>query len=389
MKKNISDIISPLAPMDTDDLDTEQLKKELYTLRYIIKQLPGHIYWKGIDGTYLGCNIKMANLLYKTTLKYLIGRKVHDLVNETLADFTHKIDAGVMSSNQAISLEEEAIDINSAPAIYLTEKAPLHDVQGNVIGMLGVSFDVTEKKRNDQALKEAKEKAETMNTAALQVAHDIRSPLAAIMMLTEACVDIPEAQRLCLRDRIQMDTCKIAPGIYQYTAVDDCSRWRVLEIYNRRTANNTLQFLELLIEQFPFAIQRIQTDRGLEFFAEKVQKKLMSLNIKFRPNKPGSPHLNGKVERSQKTDLEEFYAVADLSNFEELRNELSCWQSFYNWQRPHGSLGGKTPSQIVSDLSDTTLLTDEIEKNYRLENERIQVANYQQDLAIRKLKRCL
>jgi len=96
-------------------------------------------------------------------------------------------------------------------------------------------------------------------------------------------------------DRVQMDTCKIAPGIYQYTAVDDCSRWRVLEIYKRRTANNTLHFLDLIIEQFPFAIQRIQTDRGLEFFAEKVQLKMMEFGIKFRPNKPGSPHLNGKI----------------------------------------------------------------------------------------------
>ena len=107
-------------------------------------------------------------------------------------------------------------------------------------------------------------------------------------------------------DRIQMDTCKIAPGIYQYTAVDDCSRWRVLEIYKRRTSNNTLHFLDLILEQFPFAIQGIQTDRGLEFFAEKVQQKLMSLSIKFRPNKPGSPHLNGKVERSQKLILKNF-----------------------------------------------------------------------------------
>lgn len=59
-----------------------------------------------------------------------------------------------------------------------------------------------------------------------------------------------------------MDTCKIAPGIYQYTAVDDCSRWRVLEIYKHRTAENTFNFIDLLIERFPFPIQRIQTDRG-------------------------------------------------------------------------------------------------------------------------------
>lgn len=68
----------------------------------------------------------------------------------------------------------------------------------------------------------------------------------------------------------------------------------------------------MILEQFPFPIQRIQTDRGLEFFAEKVQLKMMKLGIKFRPNKPASPHLNGKVERSQKTDLEEFYAITDL-----------------------------------------------------------------------------
>ncbi len=190
-------------------------------------------------------------------------------------------------------------------------------------------------------------------------------------------------------DRIQMDTCKITSGIYQYTAVDDCSRWRVLEIYNRRTANNTLQFLDLVMEQFPFSIQRIQTDRGLEFFAEKVQRKLMDFGIKFRPNKPGSPHLNGKVERSQKTDLEEFYAIADLTDFENLREELSQWQFFYNWQRPHGSLKGKTPSEIVGELGEKTPLSDEVLENYNVENERIQIANYQMDLAIRKLKRCL
>ena len=190
-------------------------------------------------------------------------------------------------------------------------------------------------------------------------------------------------------DRVQMDTCKISPGIYQYTAVDDCSRWRVLEIYKRRTAANTLDFLDLVIEQFPFPVQRIQTDRGLEFFAEKVQKKLMELSIKFRPNKPGSPHLNGKVERSQRTDLEEFYATADLTDFEKLREELSIWQFFYNWQRPHGSLNGKTPAQITNELGNKTPFSDEVIANYELDNERIQIANYQQDLVIRKLKGCL
>jgi transposase InsO family protein len=105
-------------------------------------------------------------------------------------------------------------------------------------------------------------------------------------------------QRPIPGERVQIDTCKVAPGLYQYTAVDDCTRYRVLGIYRRRTASNTLLFLEKLIEEMPFPIQRIQSDRGTEFFATKVQKILMTYSIKFRPIKPGSPHLNGKVERS-------------------------------------------------------------------------------------------
>jgi hypothetical protein len=73
-------------------------------------------------------------------------------------------------------------------------------------------------------------------------------------------------------DRIQMDTCKIAPRIYQYTAVDDCSRWRVLEIYQRRTANNTLQFLDLVLEQFPFSIQRFKQREGWNFLRKRYNK---------------------------------------------------------------------------------------------------------------------
>ena len=106
--------------------------------------------------------------------------------------------------------------------------------------------------------------------------------------------DFIRYQRPIPGDRVQMDTCKIAPGIYQYTAIDDCSRYRVLDVFNRRSAANTLIFIDKVIEEMPFPIQRIQTDRGTEFFAEKVQRKLMDYGIKFRPNKPGSPHLNGK-----------------------------------------------------------------------------------------------
>jgi transposase InsO family protein len=160
---------------------------------------------------------------------------------------------------------------------------------------------------------------------------------------------------------VQIDTCKIAPGLYQYTAVDDCTRYQVLEIYSRRTAQNTLEFLEKVVEETPFPIQRIQTDRGQEFFAYKVQEWLMEHCIKFRPVRPRSPHLNGKVERAQRTDLEEFYAIVSLQDTH-LRNRLSEWQHYYNWERIHGSIG-MAPMDRFLQLKDMTPYWDEVEAN--------------------------
>jgi len=186
-------------------------------------------------------------------------------------------------------------------------------------------------------------------------------------------------------DRVQMDTKKLAAGKYQYTAIDDCTRWRVLGIYNKRTAANTLLFLERVIEEFPFPIQRIQTDRGREFFGIKVQQKLMEYCTKFRPIKPRSPHLNGKVERSQKTDLQEFYSTVSLDD-PDLEEKLEQWQFHYNWDRPHGGLNGKAPIDRLHELNSKTPIWDEVEANYDPSRERIQEPNYWLDQQVKKLK---
>jgi hypothetical protein len=91
-------------------------------------------------------------------------------------------------------------------------------------------------------------------------------------------------------DRVQMDVCKIAPGVCQYTAIDDCSRFQVLGLYPRKTARCTLDFLDRVQAGMPFPVQHIQTDRGQEFFAHEVQDRLRARKIKFRP--VGSAALN-------------------------------------------------------------------------------------------------
>lgn len=83
-----------------------------------------------------------------------------------------------------------------------------------------------------------------------------------------------------------MDVCKISKGIYQFTATDDCTRYKVLALYNRPSTDKTLDFLKKVISKMPFPVQRVQTDRGQEFFAYKVQYCLKEQKIKFRPIRP-------------------------------------------------------------------------------------------------------
>jgi transposase InsO family protein len=179
-------------------------------------------------------------------------------------------------------------------------------------------------------------------------------------------------------ERVQMDVCKIAAELYQYTAIDDCTRYKALALYNRRTATNTLDFLDQVIERIPFPIQRIQTDRGQEFFAYAVQEYLKEHKIKFRPIKPLSPYLNGKVERSQKTDLDEFYSNIDPNDLE-LQTKLREWEEYYNKQRAHSSLHGKTPWEKYKSLENTIPAVKEIQDSYDTSKELFAIQNYKHD----------
>ncbi|MBT2988057.1 MAG: DDE-type integrase/transposase/recombinase [Candidatus Thiodiazotropha sp. (ex Ctena orbiculata)] len=68
---------------------------------------------------------------------------------------------------------------------------------------------------------------------------------------------------------------------YRHTAKDDYTRVRVLRLYWRRTASNTFNFIDAVIEEAEFPVRRIPTDQGSVFLTTKVQKRLMEYGIKY------------------------------------------------------------------------------------------------------------
>lgn len=153
-------------------------------------------------------------------------------------------------------------------------------------------------------------------------------------------------------ERLQVDV-KFVPKMsgeqkkyYQFTAIDDCTRFRVLRIYDQNNTQSAIDFVNHLKGVLPFAIQQIQTDNGSEF-GSSLTWHLADLGIEHRKIRPGTPEENGKVERSHKTDSEEFYERRIFRDVRVLIQRLREWEHEYNYYRPHMALGGLTPYEYL------------------------------------------
>ena len=151
--------------------------------------------------------------------------------------------------------------------------------------------------------------------------------------------------------RVQVDVKFVAPlkgsrkKHYQFTAIDDCTRIRVLRIYDRLNQKAAIQFIDYVLEKLPFAVEVIQTDNGSEFQSQ-FHYHVLDAGVGHVYIKPATPRLNGKVERSHRIDAEEFYRMLDgvvIDDTELFNDRLQEWEDFYNYNRPHGGLGGQTP----------------------------------------------
>ena len=136
---------------------------------------------------------------------------------------------------------------------------------------------------------------------------------------------------------------------YQYTAIDDATRIRALQVYLKHNQDCAIQFMDYVIDKFPFRISTVRTDRGHEFQA-RFHLHVEDLGIRHVYIKPRSPHLNGKVERSHRTDQTEFYQLLTYTDDVDLNEKLEVWENFYNYDRPHISLDGKTPYEVMKSL---------------------------------------
>lgn len=175
-------------------------------LGYIIEHLPAHIYWKDVHGKYLGCNSKQANNLGLQCREDIVGKTDFELPwPEKSAEEFRENDIEVIQKGIVKTLEEKSM-MDGREVVVLSQKVPLKNNQNEIIGVLGISLDITDCKEKER-IKIEKQASHDLQHSRLrkvvaQVAHDIRSPAASLNMLMDCCTGITEHDRVAIRRAI-------------------------------------------------------------------------------------------------------------------------------------------------------------------------------------------
>ncbi|WP_158865431.1 IS481 family transposase [Leifsonia sp. AG29] len=144
---------------------------------------------------------------------------------------------------------------------------------------------------------------------------------------------------------------------YQYTAIDDCTRLRVLKAYPAHDQKTAIRFIDHVLAKLPFQVEKVQTDNGSEF-GQSFHWHLLDKGIDHIRIRPATPRLNGKVERSHRIDAEEFYRLLEgqvIDDVNLFNDRLQQWEDYYNYDRPHGALAGQTPYERLKQKTQDPL----------------------------------
>ena len=165
-------------------------------------------------------------------------------------------------------------------------------------------------------------------------------------------IDVKVVPRSCLANKEER--------LYQYTAIDEYSRYRILGAYPEQSTYSSSEFLKKVVQQFQklgVKVECVQTDNGFEFtnrFSNSQKDKLtlfektaQELGIRHKLIRPYTPRHNGKVERSHREDQRLLYDSHSFYSLDDFGGQLAAHQSRTN-NRPMRPLKWASPKQKLA-----------------------------------------
>lgn len=157
---------------------------------------------------------------------------------------------------------------------------------------------------------------------------------------------------------LQMDVKYLTPELtglpwtcFEYAVIDIYSRYKEVVILNHLDEDGSIAALLEILPKLPFKPVFIQTDNGLEFQG-RFRRLIEDLKLKHHYVHKRTPNENAVIERSFRTDEEEFFFRLDKApkHYDELREWFAEYLNKYNTWRPHLGINLKTPMEVVADV---------------------------------------
>lgn len=249
----------------------------------IILSMPGNVYWLDKNCNGIGCSKDVLDMFGFNSVSQFKGLgfeemgKIGNWSPEATQAFKNDSLEVVKSGKPKLNIEEPPISHSNGRTIYfLTSRVPLFDQHNNVIGVVGISVDITELKSTQAALKKAKEEAEAASFAKSEfvanMSHDLKTPLSGIIGLSELLT-----YRLKGQENLEFSQTLLMSGRQLLNFFDNC-----LEVFKLETGD-----ISLVTEYF---ILKDVLDEIDELFAPAIKAKELTFDIHFDKH---IPHLIG------------------------------------------------------------------------------------------------
>ncbi len=186
----------------------ESLAQERNLLRTLIDNMPDNIYVKDTKSRFIVANIAVARLMGATTPDELLGKTDFEFYPQELADKYYADDQNVIKMGQLlVGREEPTVDPEGHRKWYSTTKVPLRDSRGKITGIIGISRDITARKRaeddRERLMQTLALKNEELESVLYVTSHDLRAPLVNIQGFSNELSRSCDLIHSALRDKVK------------------------------------------------------------------------------------------------------------------------------------------------------------------------------------------
>lgn len=242
------DVLEQEVQTRTSELHVQKalLAQDRTLLRTLFDAIPDYIFYKSREGLYCGANEAFCRFCGKT-VEELLGKSDAEIFAQSPKEVEIFIQADqkALNFNEPFMLEETVTSAQGEVFELETIKLPYTDSQGNIAGLLGIARDITQRKRIEKELIEAREQAQAANQAKSEfianMSHEIRTPMNGIMGLSHLAMHIENTP----------------PQLRNYLKKIDASAKSLLRIINDILDYSKMEAGKLEMEHAPFQLEMV------------------------------------------------------------------------------------------------------------------------------------